>query len=155
MRYVLGGPLHCIASSLFVHVHQVDRSLCGPYKMTQFSLHVQKPRARDKDKGTHKNFSLISPGFVKTKGHQTGVINDPLSQTHSHASSEHCFLLFCFARSEKWGRTDERMNGRTDNIFENNDYYRPWLWVGRVDQLIVLKYYNLLLIQWPLKVLNT
>ena len=25
---------------------------------------------------------------------KTGVINDPLGQTHSHASSEHCFLLF-------------------------------------------------------------
>ena len=29
--------------------------------------------------------------------------NDPLGQTNSHASSEHCFLLFCFARFEKWG----------------------------------------------------
>ena len=37
--------------------------------------------------------------------HKTGVINDPLGQTHSHASSEHCFLLFCFSRFEKWGRT--------------------------------------------------
>ena len=32
---------------------------------------------------------------------KTGVINDPLGQTHSHASSEHCFLLFCFSRFEK------------------------------------------------------
>ena len=39
-------------------------------------------------------------------------------------------MLFCFVRSEKWGRTD----GRTDNTYENNDDYRPWLWVGRVDQ---------------------
>ena len=23
---------------------------------------------------------------------------------------------------------------RTDNMCENNDHYRPWLWVGRVDQ---------------------
>ena len=38
--------------------------------------------------------------------HKTGVINDPLGQTHSHASREHCFLLFCFARFEKWGRMD-------------------------------------------------
>ena len=37
---------------------------------------------------------------------KTGVINDPLGQTHSHASSDHCFLLFCFARFEKWGWTD-------------------------------------------------
>ena len=25
-------------------------------------------------------------------------------------------------------------NGRTDNMFQNNDPYRPWLGVGRVDQ---------------------
>ena len=37
---------------------------------------------------------------------KTGGINDPLGQTHGHASSEHCFLLFCFSRFEKWGRTD-------------------------------------------------
>ena len=47
---------------------------------------------------------------------KTGVINDPLGQTHSLASSEHCFLLVCFARFEKWGRTD--------NMCENNDPYR-------------------------------
>ena len=27
---------------------------------------------------------------------KTGVVNDPLSQARSHASSEHCFL-FCFS----------------------------------------------------------
>ena len=31
-------------------------------------------------------------------------------------------------------RTDGRTDGRTDNMCENNDHYRPWLWVGRVDQ---------------------
>ena len=36
---------------------------------------------------------------------KAGVINDQLGQTHSHASSEHCSLLFCFSRFEKWGRT--------------------------------------------------
>ena len=25
--------------------------------------------------------------------YKTGVINDPLGQTHSHASSEHCFVF--------------------------------------------------------------
>ena len=45
--------------------------------------------------------------------YKTGVINDPLGQTHSQASSEHCFLLFYFSRD---GRTD----GRTDNMCENN-----------------------------------
>ena len=41
----------------------------------------------------------------KYKKNKTCVINDPLGQTQSHASSEHWFLLFCFSRFEKWGRT--------------------------------------------------
>ena len=39
-------------------------------------------------------------------------------------SSEHCFL-FLDLESGDW---------QTDNMCENNDLYRPWLWVGRVDQ---------------------
>ena len=39
----------------------------------------------------------------------------------SLASSDHCFLLFCFARFEKWGRT----YGRTDKTCENNYHSRP------------------------------
>ena len=34
----------------------------------------------------------------KHKVDKTGLINDPLSQTHSLASSEHCFLFVLFAR---------------------------------------------------------
>ena len=45
-------------------------------------------------------------GYEKEKGNKTGVIDDPLGQTHGHDSSEHCFLLFCFSRFEKWGRTE-------------------------------------------------
>ena len=41
----------------------------------------------------------------QNKTNKTGVINDPLGQTHSHASSQRCFLLFCFSRFEKWGWT--------------------------------------------------
>ena len=44
--------------------------------------------------------------LVKTNRDKTGVINDPLVQTHIHASNKHCFLLFCFARLEKYVRTD-------------------------------------------------
>ena len=46
--------------------------------------------------------------FVARSGiaNKIGVIYDPLGKTHSHASSEHCFLLFCSSRFEKWGRTD-------------------------------------------------
>ena len=50
-----------------------------------------------------ENYTL----FINTNHDKTGVINDPLGQNHSHASSEHCFLLFCFSRFEKW------TNGRT------------------------------------------
>ena len=43
------------------------------------------------------------------KGHKTGVINDPLSQTNSHASSEHCSLLFVLLDLKSGdGRTDRR-----------------------------------------------
>ena len=44
---------------------------------------------------------------------KTGVINDPLGQIHSHPSSEHCFLLFCFSKFEKWGHTYVWTDGRT------------------------------------------
>ena len=50
-------------------------------------------------------------------------------------------VVFCFARFEKWGRTDGRTNERTDNMCKNSDdHYRPWLWVGRVDQLLWIRY---------------
>ena len=48
---------------------------------------------------------LLQKNWQKQRENKTGVINDPLGQTHSLASSEHCFLLFCFAKCEKWGRT--------------------------------------------------
>ena len=38
--------------------------------------------------------------------------------------------LSCFARFWK-----VETDGRTDKMYENNDHYRPWLWVGRVDEL--------------------
>ena len=64
---------------------------------------------------------------------KTGVINDPLGQTHNLASSEHCFLLF-FALLDLKSR-----EGRTD-MCKNSDHYRPWLWVGRVDRFERKKY---------------
>ena len=35
--------------------------------------------------------------YEENNEHKTGVINDPLGQIYSHASSYLCFLLFCFA----------------------------------------------------------
>ena len=83
-------------------------------------------RTQNESRVETKQF-LFSGNSLESKNNKTaGVINDPLGQTHSLASSENCFLLFCFVRCEKWGRTD--------NMCENNDPYRPWLWIGRVDQ---------------------
>ena len=66
----------------------------------------------------------IFQNFQKQTVDKTGVINDPLGQTHSLASSEHCFLLFCVLLDLKSG------DGRTDNMCENNypNYpYPSWL----------------------------
>ena len=56
---------------------------------------------------------------------KTGVNNDPFGQTHSLASSGHCFplisVLFCFL----WGRTDD--------MCENNYHYLPWQWLNMMD----------------------
>ena len=53
--------------------------------------------------------TIIQTLYIFNKNnYKTSVINDPLGQTHSHASSEHCFLLFCFSRFEKWRWMDGR-----------------------------------------------
>ena len=62
---------------------------------------------------------------IKNKHDKTGVFNDPLLQTHSTPVAN---IVFCGFFS-RFVRTD----GTTDNMCENNDPYRPWLWVGRVD----------------------
>ena len=65
------------------------------------------------------------------KNDKTGVIDDPLGQTHSFASRENLFsleicyfVLFWKVGTDIW----------TDDMCENNDHYRPWLWAGLVDQ---------------------
>ena len=59
--------------------------------------------------------------------YKTGAIDDPLGLTHSLANSKHCvrlkLILFCYILKSG--------DGRSDNLCEN---YRPWLWVGLVDQ---------------------
>ena len=53
---------------------------------------------------------------------KTRVINDPLGQTNSNSlvSSDHCFSCFILLDLKSW-------DGRTDNMCESNDHYRPWL----------------------------
>ena len=66
------------------------------------------------------HFGVSSYTAVGQTHNKTDFINDPLGQTHSHVSSEHCFLSFCFSRFENSGRTYIQV-GRTDNMCENND----------------------------------
>ena len=68
---------------------------------------------------------------LKTNRYKTGVINDPLGQTHfilPEAITNFTWKLFCFAIFWKVEK-----DGRTDTTSENSDHYRPWLWVGLVD----------------------
>ena len=87
----------------------------------------------------------------EVRSHKTGVINDPLGQTHSHASSKHCFLLFCFARFEKWGQTDGRTTCVKTMIPTGSDCgsaewinkgYWIWLLLLKVKFTFILNFIN-------------
>ena len=68
----------------------------------------------------------------KQKTQDMRVINDPLGQTHTPPVAISILAwTFCVARFEKWGRTYRQH-------LRKYDHYRPWLWVGLVDQLFVL-----------------
>ena len=58
--------------------------------------------------------------------YKTGVINDLLGQTHNPASSDHYIHLEIVLFSKIL----------TDDMCENSDHYRPWSWVGLVNQYI-------------------
>ena len=68
------------------------------------------------------------------KWYKTWVIHDPLGKTHSPSSSDRGFQLK-FALLWKVGT---RTYVQTEYMCENSYHYRPWLWVGRVDQLHLL-----------------
>ena len=57
------------------------------------------------------------------------AINDPLGQTHSPASSDHYSHLKVILFWDIWESGD--------TTCKNSDNYRPWLWVGLVNQYIV------------------
>ena len=108
--------------------------LCGlqasrlmPRNVIVFTLLIFMARQRNRE---GQNVPWQWPwGHWHIMKNKTGVINDPLGQTHSLASSEHCFVL---KSGDGW--TD----GRTDDKFKNNYHYRPWLWVGFVDQFMLV-----------------
>ena len=86
-----------------------------------------------------KSSQSQSPVISQFSGHfsyetkrenKAGVINDPLGQTHSLISGDHCFRFVLFCQILKSG--DGRMQVRTNDMCKNNDHYR--LWVGLVDQ---------------------
>ena len=57
------------------------------------------------------------------------AINDPLGHTHLPTSNDqyyHLIVVLFLWGFENWGRKDKTC--------ENSDQYRPWLWVGLVDQ---------------------
>ena len=66
----------------------------------------------------------------KDNKYKTGVIDDPLGRPTVSPVANIVFA-FVLLGYEKW----RRMDGRTDDMCKNYDPYRPWLWVGRVDQL--------------------
>ena len=60
--------------------------------------------------------NTITPQLTHLKPtyYKTGVIH--------WASSKHCFLLFCFSRFEKWGRTDRRTTCAKTMILTGRDF---------------------------------
>ena len=91
----------------------------------------KKKQSKNHKWGIHRKFSCL-PG-KKEKQHV--AVNDPLGQTHSPTGSNHYshlkFVLFCeiFEKSRRTYRC-------TDNTCENSGHYRPWLWVGLMDQFL-------------------
>ena len=57
--------------------------------------------------------------------HQWSTRPDPQSPGSSDHYSRFNFVLFCQIL---------KSDGRTDYTCQNSDHYRPWLWVGLVDQ---------------------
>ena len=135
---ILRPPSH-LSSRIFCTVSIVDTDVGSDSRVVTMFLMDSKSHCKilGKISWGRKDIIITATSFFlpdatwgrawvpKPKIHKICFINDPLGQTHSRASSEHCLLLFCFSRFEKWGRTD---------MCENNDLYRPWLWVGQVDQ---------------------
>ena len=66
-----------------------------------------------------------SRGHIRS--HQWSIRTDPQSRPVE-------VTIFIIRHFEKWGQTDVQTEVWQDDICEYSDHYRPWLWVGRVDQ---------------------
>ena len=98
-----GAPDDAMAAEV-----QMSSSFQEDYEYTVSSRPVLKT---PEDALAYWNLSLERVSHSQNK---TWVINDPLSQTHSLASSEH--FLFCFKRTDA--------DVCTDDMCENNVTYR-------------------------------
>ena len=58
--------------------------------------------------------------------------------------------LICFILKSE----DRRKDLCTDNTCENGDHYRPWLWVGPVDQKVKYAFRKIINHWYLLKILN-
>ena len=88
--------------------------------------------------------STVPPNFVRREGAQLPPMSGLLRNTYRQVSSmihsarpivtpvtNIVFCYFVFLDLKSGNRCTK---GRSENMCENNDPYRPWLWVGRMDQ---------------------
>ena len=69
--------------------------------------------------------------MVQNNNNKTGAINDPLGRPIVTPVANIVFYCLVFLDLKSG-------DGRTDNMWENNDPYRPWLWVGSITNLFLL-----------------
>ena len=87
-------------------------------------IHSANPKSREVGIIDFAHVVRPSPPFKisQNKTNKTGVNNDPLGQTHSHANSEHCFSVVFVFLDLKSG------DGRTDKLCESSDHCWPLLY---------------------------
>ena len=112
-------------------VNEVDKDGTGSIDFPEFlammALKINEQNAEDEIREAFKVFDGVR--FWKKNSNKTGVINDPLGQTHSLANRDHCFLLFCFARFWKVG-TDGRTACAKTMITTGRDF-RLVEWINK------------------------
>ena len=100
------------------------------WKLSAFCFWAQKQRRAFLNCLLHSAFFLFAFLAKQAVTRQvSSMIHSARPTISSVVSIVFTWNLFCFARFWK-----VRTYGQSDNMFESNDHYRPWLWDGRVDQ---------------------
>ena len=107
---LLAGAWWVILNSLDLFLFSLFSFSVAEMKRIYRGFKTECPSGLITEESFHAIYSRFFPHGGK-KNKTGGVINDPLGQTHSHASSKHCFCWFCFYYSLKSG--DGRTDGRT------------------------------------------